>query len=110
MRKLIVNEFLTLDGVMQGPGSPGEDRRGGFEHCGWHMAYFDDDQMSAAAEGIAATDAYLFGRKTYEILTAYWPDQPDTDPFARTLNALPKYVVSTTLTQPLAWQNSTLIQ
>ena len=110
MRKLIVNEFLTLDGVMQGPGSPDEDRRGGFQHGGWHLPYFDEDQLLAATEGIAETDAYLFGRRTYEIMAGYWPHQPDTAPFAKTLNELPKYVVSTTLTEPLGWRNSRLIR
>jgi dihydrofolate reductase len=110
MRKLIATEFLSLDGVMQGPGSPDEDREGGFELGGWQMQFVDEDQMKAAGEGIAQTDAYLFGRKTYEIMAAYWPNQPDTDPFAATLNGTPKYVVSTTLTQPLAWQNTTLIK
>ena len=110
MRKLIVSEFLTLDGVMQGPGSPDEDREGGFEHGGWQMPYFDEVQMEFAAEGIAANGAYLFGRKTYEIMAAFWPAQPATDPFAATLNGLPKYVVSTTLQEPLAWQNSTLLK
>jgi dihydrofolate reductase len=110
MRKLIVSEFLTLDGVMQGPGSPDEDREGGFDHGGWQMPYFDDVQMEVAAEGIAANGAYLFGRKTYEIMAAFWPTQPDTNPFAATLNGLPKFVVSTTLQEPLAWQNSTLLR
>ena len=109
MRKIVVTEFLTLDGVMQGPGSPDEDREGGFEHGGWQMPYFDDDQMKAAADGIARTDAYLLGRKTYEIFAAHWPTQPDSDPFAATLNHTHKYVVSKSLTEPLDWQNSTLI-
>ena len=108
MRKLIVSEFLTLDGVMQGPGHPDEDRSGGFEYGGW-QTYMDDEQMRQVAEAIAATDTYLLGRKTYEIFAAHWPFQPDSDPFARTLNGLPKHVVSTTLREPLAWQNSTLI-
>jgi len=112
MRKLIVSEFLTLDGVMQGPGSPDEDREGGFEHGGWQMPYanFDEDQMRIIGEAIAATDAYLFGRKTYEIMAAHWPNQPDTDVFAATLNGRPKYVVSRTLSEPLGWRNSTLIK
>lgn len=110
MRKLIVNEFLTLDGVMQGPGSPEEDREGGFELGGWHNQFFDDVQMKAAGEGIAAAGAYLFGRKTYEIFASFWPDQPDSDPFAATLNGLPKYVVSRTLSEPLKWPNSSLLK
>jgi dihydrofolate reductase len=109
MRKIVVNEFMTLDGVMQAPGSPEEDREGGFEHGGWQMEYFDDDQLKAATEGIAETDAYLFGRKTYEIMAAYWPTQPDSNPFAATLNGLQKYLVSTTLREPFAWQPTVLI-
>jgi dihydrofolate reductase len=108
VRKLIVSEFLTLDGVMQGPGHPDEDRSGGFEYGGW-QTFMDEEQMRQVGEAIAATDAYLLGRKTYEIFAAYWPHQPDSDPFARTLNGLPKHVVSTTLGEPLAWQNSMLI-
>jgi dihydrofolate reductase len=110
MRKLIVSEFLSLDGVMQGPGSPDEDRSGGFEHGGWQIPFLDDVMMSAVGEGIAAAGAYLLGRRTYEIFAAYWPHQPAGTPFADTLNDLPKHVASTTLEEPLAWQNSTLIR
>ena len=110
MRKLIVNEFLSLDGVMQAPGDPDEDRSGGFAHGGWQMPYFDEDFAKVAFEGMAETDAYLFGRRTYEIMAAYWPTQPDDAPFAASLNGLPKYVASTTLSEPLEWQNSTLLQ
>lgn len=110
MRKLIVNEFLSLDGVMQGPGDPDEDRSGRFAHGGWQMRFFDDDFAKVAFEGMAETDAYLFGRRTYEIMAAYWPAQPDDAPFAASLNGLPKYVASTTLSEPLEWRNSTLLQ
>jgi dihydrofolate reductase len=110
MRKLIVSQFLTLDGVVQGPGSPDEDRSGGFEHGGWQIPYFDDVMMSAVSEGIAAAGAYLLGRRTYEIFAAYWPHQPAGTPFADTLNDLPKHVVSTTLEEPLSWRNSSLIR
>ena len=110
MRKLIVSEFLTLDGVMQGPGSPDEDRSGGFEHGGWQIRYVDDVMMGGVGEGIAAAGAYLLGRRTYEIFAAYWPHQPAGTPFADTLNGLPKHVVSTSLEEPLAWQHSTLIR
>lgn len=110
MRKIVVSEFLSLDGVMQGPGSPDEDREGGFDQGGWQMQYNDEEQMKVVSEGIAATDAYLFGRKTYQIFASYWPNQPDDDPFARTLNGLPKYVASTTLREPLEWQNSTVLR
>jgi dihydrofolate reductase len=110
MRKIVVSEFLTADGVMQGPGDADEDREGGFEHGGWQRAFeFDDDQMQKIGQGMQETDAYLFGRKTYEIFARHWPNQPDTDPFASVLNPRPKYVVSRTLSEPLPWQNSTLI-
>jgi dihydrofolate reductase len=110
MRKLIVNEFLSLDGVMQAPGAPDEDRSGGFEHGGWQMQYFDDDFAKVAFEGMKETDGYLFGRRTYQIMAAYWPNQSDDMPFAASLNGLPKYVASTSLSEPLEWQNSTLLQ
>jgi dihydrofolate reductase len=109
MRKLIANEFLSLDGVMQAPGGPDEDREGGFAHGGWQLPYFDEIFGMPAAEGIAEAAAYLFGRKTYEIMAGYWPTQPDDNMFAATLNSLPKYVSSTTLTEPLEWHNSTLL-
>jgi dihydrofolate reductase len=111
MRRIVVSEFLTLDGVMQGPGSHDEDREGGFEHGGWHMQYAEDEaQMKAIGAAMAATDAFLLGRKTYEVLAAHWPNQPDTDVFAAVLDARPKYVVSRTLREPLAWQNSSIIR
>ncbi len=110
MRKVIVNEFISLDGVMQAPGGADEDRSGGFDHGGWQMPYFDDVFARVAAQGMADTDGYLFGRRTYEIMASYWPTQPDDNMFAASLNGLPKYVVSTTLSEPLEWRNSTLLQ
>ncbi len=110
MRKVSVTEFLSLDGVMQGPGAPDEDRSDGFAHGGWHLPYVDDDFMKAATEGMAETGGFLFGRKTYEIMAAHWPSQPDSDPFAAVLNRLPKYVASRTLREPLEWKGSSLIQ
>jgi dihydrofolate reductase len=109
MRKLVVNEFLSIDGVMQGPGSPQEDPSGGFKHGGWQIDYFDEGILAAAQEGMGETDAYLFGRKTYEIMAAYWPTAPDDSPFAGHLNATRKYVASRTL-KDLAWQNSELLE
>ena len=106
---LRVIEFLSLDGVMQAPGSPEEDTEGGFRHGGWQRPYFDDVLGGTAAEGMGATDAYLFGRKTYEKMAAYWPTVPDDDPYARHLNRTPKYVASTTL-KDLEWRNSSLIE
>jgi dihydrofolate reductase len=108
MRMLRVVEFLSLDGVMQAPGSPEEDTDGGFAHGGWQRPYVDDALGASAAEGMAATDTYLFGRRTYEIMAAHWPTAPADDPFTAHLNSTPKYVASTTL-RALGWQNSSLI-
>ena len=110
MRRIVVSEFLTLDGVMQAPGDPNEDRSGGFEHGGWQLAYFDDIFGSVMMDAFAATGGMLLGRRTYETFAAHWPKQPPDDPLAGMMNGLEKYVVSTTLTEPLAWQNSTLIR
>ena len=110
MRSIVVSEFLTLDGVMQAPGDPNEDRTGGFDHGGWQLAYFDDIFGSTMMEAFAATGGLLLGRRTYEGFAAHWPKQPADDPLAATMNGLQKYVVSTTLSEPLAWQNSTLIK
>jgi len=110
MRRIVVSEFLTLDGVMQAPGDPNEDRSGGFERGGWQLAYFDDIFGTTMMEAFAATGGMLLGRRTYDIFAAHWPRQPVDDPLAGTMNGLEKYVVSTTLTEPLAWQNSTLIK
>ena len=109
MRMLRVIEFLSLDGVMQAPGDPEEDTEGGFRHGGWQRPYFDEVLAATSAEGMAATDAYLFGRKTYEKMAAHWPTAPGDDPYAQHLNGTPKYVASTTL-RSLRWQNSTLIE
>jgi dihydrofolate reductase len=108
MRNLMVIEFVTLDGVMQGLGSPDEDRDGGFEHGGWAAAYFDESQAAAAVEGLTSTTAYLFGRKTYEKMIGYWPSQPDENPMAAHLNATPKYVATRTLSS-LTWSNSQVL-
>ena len=109
MRSLVVIEFLSLDGVMQAPGAPDEDTDGGFEHGGWQRPYFDDVLGQTAAEGMAGTDAYLFGRRTYEIMASYWPTAPADDPFAGHLNDTTKYVASTTL-QDAKWQHTTLLR
>ncbi|HEV2780322.1 MAG TPA: dihydrofolate reductase family protein [Actinophytocola sp.] len=108
MRKLVVVEFLSVDGVMQSLGDPHEDPDGFYEHGGWGAEYFDDTLGAAAAEGMAGTDAYLFGRKTYQGMARYWPTVPDDDPMAAHLNSTPKYVVSRTLSS-VEWANSTLL-
>jgi dihydrofolate reductase len=111
MRKVIVNEFLTLDGVMQAPGGEDEDRRGGFDKGGWQMPYLDDVARGAILSAMAEAGGFLLGRRTYEIFAAYWPNASEEEaPVAGPLNSLPKYVASTTLTDPLEWQNSTVLQ
>jgi dihydrofolate reductase len=110
MRKLVVSEFLTLDGVMQAPGDPNEDRSGGFDHGGWQLAYFDDAFGEFVMGGFANAGAFLLGRLTYDNFAAFWPNQPADDPVAGPMNATPKFVVSTSLSEPLSWQNSILIR
>lgn len=101
-------EFLTLDGVMQSFGSPDEDREGGFQYGGWGAPYGDELLGKKAGEGLTATTAYLFGRKTYEKMAAYWPHEPDDNPIAAHLNATPKYVATRTLAS-LDWAGSHLL-
>lgn len=110
MRKVIVSTFLTLDGVMQAPGGADEDRSGGFEHGGWRMPYFDEVAGNAVGEAMASSGGFLLGRKTYEIFAGFWPSAPDDDQAAAMMNNLPKFVVSTSLKEPLQWSNSTLIK
>ncbi len=107
--KLLVTTFLSLDGVMQAPGGPDEDREGGFDHGGWLVPFADEDMMRFVVEWIARADGFLLGRKTYEIFAAHWPRVTDPgDPVARALNTLPKYVASKTLDR-VEWNNSTLL-
>jgi dihydrofolate reductase len=111
MRKLIVDEWMALDGVVQSPGHAEEDTDGGFAHGGWHMRYFDDVPQDWVVEGYMDPGGFLLGRRTYEILAAYWPTAPEEEQvIARPLNTLPKYVVSKTLTEPLQWENPTLLK
>jgi dihydrofolate reductase len=111
MRKVIVNEWMSLDGVVQAPGAADEDTSGGFKHGGWHLRYFDELSQNWVVEGYAEAGGFLFGRRTYESLAAYWPNAPEEEKaIAEPLNTLPKYVASRTLTEPLPWQNSTVLQ
>ena len=100
--------FITLDGVYQAPGGPDEDREGGFAFGGWQAPYFDDESGEAIGGGIERMDALLLGRKTYDIFASFWPNQGDDDPIARTFNALPKFVVSRSLTDP-SWEGTTAL-
>jgi dihydrofolate reductase len=107
MSKIIVFISVTLDGVMQAPGRPDEDRRGGFKHGGWSVPYADEATGKLAAEGMQTTGAMLLGRRTYEDLLEHW--NKVGGPFKDMLNDMPKHVVSTTLKEPLPWPNSSLL-
>jgi dihydrofolate reductase len=109
MRKLVVGTFLTVDGAMQAPGGPDEDREGGFEHGGWSVNYWDEEMGQLITELTLRGDALLLGRKTYDIFAAHWPKVGDEDPVAAKLNSMPKYVASRTLSE-VTWNNSTLLQ
>ncbi len=106
MGKVVVFTNLTLDGVMQAPGRPDEDTRGGFAHGGWAAPYA---AMQEAGGGMSSAGALLFGRRTYEDFYAVWPGRKG-NPFTEILNAMPKYVASRTLKAPLPWMNSTLLE
>jgi dihydrofolate reductase len=111
MRRVIVNEFVTLNGVVQAPSYADEDTSGGFEHGGWHRPYFDDASMRWVVDNVTGAGGFLLGRRTYETFAAHWPNAPGEEQvLAQPLNALPKYVASTTLSEPLEWQNSRLLQ
>ncbi len=102
---------MSLDGVVQAPGHGEEDTDGGFAHGGWHMQYFDQLSQDWVVEGYIDPGGFLLGRRTYEILAAYWPTAPEEEQvIARPLNTLPKYVVSRTLAEPLEWQNARLLE
>ena len=108
MGNLMLIEFLTVDGVMQGLGSPQEDTEGGFTHGGWGAPFAESIHQVVAPSGLGNTSSYLFGRKTYEKMAAFWPFQPDDNPMAAHLNATPKYVASRTL-HDVAWAGTTVL-
>ena len=112
MRKVIANEFLSLDGVAQAPGGAEEDTDGGFAHGGWHMQYMDDELAQQWVLGsIVEAGGFLLGRRTYDIFAGFWPTAPEEEQVvAEPLNTKPKYVASRTLAGPLEWQNSTLLE
>jgi dihydrofolate reductase len=109
MGKLIVTEFVTLDGVAQAPGGPDEDRDGGFTHGGWQAPLLDEESGGVLFERARNMDALLLGRRTYDIFADYWPTAPEEIPFTGLLNGVPKYVASRTLAGPLAWPGSTVV-
>jgi len=109
MSKVVAFIHLSLDGVMQAPGRPGEDPRGGFTHGGWAAPYGDDVMMKAIGESMGRTGAILLGRRTYEDFYDVWPKRTD-NPFTPVLNNTLKYVASRTLSEPLPWMNSRLLK
>jgi dihydrofolate reductase len=106
--RVTVFTSVTLDGVMQAPGRPDEDRRGGFDHGGWAAPYMDQVMGRVAAEGMSRPGSLLLGRRTYEDFHGFWPKQTD-NPFTEVLDNTRKYVASRTLREPLPWRNSTLL-
>ncbi|MFI2285972.1 dihydrofolate reductase family protein [Streptomyces niveus] len=108
MRKLMVTTFVSLDGVMQGPGGSDEDRDGGFEHGGWSVPHFGPDLIQRMTDLVQCADALLVGRKTYDIFAATWPLAEADDPIGSKMNSVRKYVASQTL-DTVSWQNSTLL-
>ena len=110
MRELIVAEFITLDGVIQAPGGADEDTDGGFRHGGWTWPYWHDDIGARFFEAMSNADAFLLGRRTWEIHGGAFDPMPEGDPFGDAMKSVRKYVVSTTLTSASLWRNSTIIR
>jgi len=108
MRKLVVGTFISLDGVMQAPGGPDEDRDGGFEHGGWVVPFIGAEFMAQVGAEVEALGALLLGRKTYDVFAASWPLRGEEDPIAVKFNSVPKYVASRTLDKA-EWNNSTVL-
>ena len=109
MSKLIVSAFLTLDGVMQAPGGPGEDDSGGFTHGGWSVNYWDDQMGQVMGEATSRPFAMVLGRRTFDIMAAYWPHAPEEEG-GKVFNEATKYVASRGRPDLEAWSNSVLIE
>jgi dihydrofolate reductase len=109
MRKLLIHEFVTLDGIMQAPGGPDEDRDGDFAHGGWTRSYWHDDIGATFGALMQDVDAFLLGRRTYVTHAEAFEPMPEGDPFGDLMNTPAKYVVSRTLTRPI-WRNTTIIR
>jgi dihydrofolate reductase len=111
VRKVVVVEWMALDGVVQAPGAKDEDTSGGFEHGGWHLPYFDELSQKWVVESLQEAGGFLLGRITYENFAGYWPSASEEEQvIAVPLNTRPKYVASTTLPEPLEWENSTVLK
>lgn len=109
MGSIVAGTFVTLDGVMQAPGGPDEDRDGGFEHGGWSAGYWTEDMYPVTMEQHARGSALLLGRTTWQIFANHWPRMPADDPMAAKLNGMKKYVVSNTL-EKAEWNDSTIVR
>lgn len=109
MGRVIVSEFMTLDGVAQAPGGRQEDQEEGFPYGGWQAPLFEPESGMRAIERAQKMDALLLGRRTYDIFADYWPTASPDNPFTKLLNEVPKYVAGRTLSEPLSWSNSQLL-
>jgi dihydrofolate reductase len=108
--RIVVTEFISLDGVVQAPGGPQEDSDGGFAHGGWSHPFFDETLGAFFDDALNGADALLFGRRTWQTMAAAWPERAGSDPFADRINSLPKHVVTGTLADDeLTWENTTRI-
>jgi dihydrofolate reductase len=111
MRRVIVQAWTTVDGVAQAPGDPQEDTSGGFRHGGWSLPYFEEAAMKWVVDNLTAAGGLLLGRNTWEAFAGHWPNAPEEEQvLAEPMNMLPKYVATTTLSEPLTWQNSTVLR
>jgi dihydrofolate reductase len=111
MRRVIVQAWTTVDGVAQAPGDPQEDTSGGFRHGGWSLPYFEEAAQKWVVDNLTAAGGLLLGRNTWEAFAGHWPNAPEEEQvLAEPMNTLPKYVATTTLSEPLAWQNSTVLR
>jgi dihydrofolate reductase len=110
MREVVVSEWMSLDGVIQGPTNPDEDASNGFDHGGWHMRFFDDRARDWVVEGLHEAAGFLFGRRTYDAFSRFWPTADEAEwSLAAPLNSKPKYVASRSLREPLGWNGATLL-
>ena len=109
--KVVADEWMSLDGVVQSPSGPDEDAGDGFRHGGWHMRYFEPVSQQWVLDGLHAATAFLYGRRTYEAFAAHWPTAgPEEQMVAEPINSKPRYVASRTLRDPLPWSGSSVLE